>query len=217
MPTVGFDTVIDAIWRMTDEPRETDMSIADSTREGATDPLSSDIESTRHTIRQEVDDAKRRASNLGEAAGKEAHRLGDSLKAKAHHEAEKRKNETATHIDHFAEAVRHASDELAERDQSIVSRLVQEAAGSIESVARSIRTHSVDDMARSVSRFGLERPTAFLAGAVIAGIAIGRFAKASAERQRQRDLDSESDFEGGLPVARPLADRPAMGDDDAQR
>jgi ElaB/YqjD/DUF883 family membrane-anchored ribosome-binding protein len=142
------------------------------------------------TVRHEVDDARERASGALDRARSEAGKIGETVKSKAREEAERRKSETASHIDDFASSVRRAADDLADKDQSTAARFVQEAASGLESVSRSIRTHSIEDMARSVAQFGRERPTTFLAGAVLAGIAIGRFVKASAERTHYDDAPS---------------------------
>ena len=82
----------------------------------------------------------------------------------------------------FADAVRKAADKLGERDQGVAARLVGQAADGLEQAANSVSGASFDDMMGSVQRFARTNPAAFVGVAVLAGIALGRFAKASGER-----------------------------------
>lgn len=96
--------------------------------------------------------------------------------------AEQHKSAAAASMSDFAMAIRAASDELGKQDQGLAARVVREAADGLGKMSSAVSGSSVDEMIRSVTRFGRDNPAAFLTGAVLAGVALGRFAKASSER-----------------------------------
>lgn len=117
----------------------------------------------------------------------EARSAAETARSRATEEAAARKEDGARHIDAFAQAVRKAADELGTQDESVAAQFVREAAGGLETLSGTIRQKSVGEMVDSVSRFGRTNPTAFLGGALLAGIALGRFARASSERAHPAD------------------------------
>jgi hypothetical protein len=95
----------------------------------------------------------------------------------------------------FADAVRKAGDELASKDQSTVGRVVKQAADSLEGISRSLSEKRPEELLNSVRDFGRANPIAFVGGAVLFGLALGRFAKSSASRS---EYSGESrSFSGG--------------------
>jgi len=110
------------------------------------------------------------------------------------------------HLDDFASAVRRASDELSEHDQTLASQFVRQAAGGLESLSRSVDNTSFGDLVDSVRRFGRRNPAAFIGGAVLAGLALGRFARASS-----RQTDWEDDGEDWRSGREPYPARDANG------
>jgi len=129
-----------------------------------------------------ADEAKRKLEGAAETVKADAAAAKDDAAARAESMAEHGKETGAGHLDAFADAVRKAADELGEQDQSAAAQFVREAAGGLESLSGSLREKSVGDLVDSVSRFGRSNPTAFLGGALLAGVALGRFAQASGER-----------------------------------
>lgn len=121
------------------------------------------------------------AAAKDEAMARAGHAKDDAL-ARAESEAERTKEMGAGHLDAFADAVRKAADELGAHDESAAAQFVREAAGGLETLSGSLREKSVGDLVDSVSRFGRSNPTAFLGGALLAGVALGRFAQASGGR-----------------------------------
>ena len=80
----------------------------------------------------------------------------------------------------FAEVIRKAGDDLAERDQSLAGRLVKQAADGLEGLANAASTQRPEALLTAARAFGRANPMAFVAGSVLLGVALGRFAKSSA-------------------------------------
>ncbi len=83
-------------------------------------------------------------------------------------------------LDSLAGAVGAAAENLRENNQQGLSRYVTEIADSVASVANSLRNKSVDELVHDVEATARKNPALFIAGSVAIGLAIGRFARASA-------------------------------------
>lgn len=164
----------------------------------APDRAREDLDAARNRAGQEAGAAREEARKLGETVRQQAGDLAGKAKERAYEGAETGKETVAGGLDDFAAAVRKASDELGDRDQSMASKLVREVAGGLEDASRSIHGHSIEDLTRSVASFARRRPTTFLVGAALAGVALGRFARASGEHTSQDYGDSTSSS-GGRP------------------
>jgi hypothetical protein len=77
-------------------------------------------------------------------------------------------------------AIHGAADEV-EQELPQVAGFVHDAAAKLEGAAASLRERSVDDLVRSLNNFARKQPAAFFGGAVLAGFALSRFLKSSAE------------------------------------
>jgi ElaB/YqjD/DUF883 family membrane-anchored ribosome-binding protein len=128
--------------------------------------------------RQEADSARQELRHAGEAIRSEAQGIASTIRNKAMDGVESGKSALADSLDDFTAAIRKASDELDERDQQSAASLVREAASGLQHVTQAMKDRSVQDLAGSISTFARERPTMFFIGAALAGIALGRFARA---------------------------------------
>jgi hypothetical protein len=84
----------------------------------------------------------------------------------------------------FADALRQAGANLGQQDQSLVSGFVKQAADGLESVSRVVADKQPDEMLRAVRDFGRANPVTMIAASVLAGVALGRLARASGEHVR---------------------------------
>jgi len=125
--------------------------------------------------------AKAAVSQAGQALKQEAQTFATAAQDKARTEAQRR-TETATKtLGDFANAIRRAGDELAGADQSPAARLVGQAADGLENLSRNLAGKQPEELLDAVRDFGRRHPAAFIGGAVLAGIALGRFVRASEE------------------------------------
>ena len=124
-----------------------------------------------------------------------ARSLADQARERAASYADSQKHTITQHLDDFAEAIREAGEELSRNGQTTAADVVRQAAGGLESLSQSINEADIQDLVRSIRRFGRNNPTAFLGGAVLAGLALGRFARAS--RRPSGDGDAYSGSRAG--------------------
>jgi hypothetical protein len=76
-------------------------------------------------------------------------------------------------------ALRAASDHLANNDERNASKFALDAAGGLERLSSSLKQKPFGQVLEDVQSFGRQNPGVLLAGSVLAGLALGRFIKAS--------------------------------------
>ena len=134
-------------------------------------------EGTTGQLRQEaaglVADIKTEGAAVAEAAKDQA--LGF---------AEEQKQRGAEQAEGIARAVHGAADQLQETSPQI-ARYVQEAASAVDGLARGLRDSSPGQLMGQMEGLARRQPVAFFGAAVLAGFALARFAKSSAEEARQ--------------------------------
>ena len=105
----------------------------------------------------------------------------EAAKSAATERLDEQKRAASQSIDAFAKAVRRASEELSKQDQTVAARLIQEAAGGLEGLSRTLSQQSFGDMLGTVRDFGRRNPVALAGGAALLGMAIGRVARTAAD------------------------------------
>lgn len=145
----------------------------------------SDVKTTGATnsqIRQEavdaVEDVKAEGAGVAEAAKNQA--LGF---------AEEQKQRGAEHAEGIARAVHGAADQLQESSPQI-AHYVQEAASAMDGLARSLRDSSPGQLMGQMDDLARRQPVAFFGAAVLAGFALARFARSSAEEARHAGVQA---------------------------
>lgn len=118
-----------------------------------------------------------------------AQALGSQAKEQASSYVESGKGAVTESLEQFAQAIRKASDELSRQDQSMAAQMIRQAANGLEGLSRSIEGTEIDDVVRAARQFGRRNPTVLIGGAVLAGLALGRFARASSQRSSDWDDD----------------------------
>jgi hypothetical protein len=83
----------------------------------------------------------------------------------------------------FARAIESAAAELESRSPQIASR-VRGVADRVDGFSNNIRGRSIGELLTAARDLARSQPTAFIAGAVIAGFALSRFIKSSAAPQQ---------------------------------
>jgi hypothetical protein len=155
---------------------------------------------SKTAVRRRLDDA---GTTLKHEARTFAHVAQDRVRA----EAQRGTQAAGRTLGDFANAVRRAGDELGQADQSPASRLVLKAADGLETFSRSLADKDPGDLLNAVRDFGRRHPAAFIGGAVLAGLALGRFARSS-DRSNAADMETPSDLlsHEGVPDPVPSAD-----------
>jgi hypothetical protein len=119
----------------------------------------------------------------------EATSIGGKARALAEDKAESVKGDAASHMHGFADALKSASETLKEKQAGPASEMVSHAASGLEQLSRSLEGKSTGAMVESVRRFGRENPIGFLAGSMLAGFALVRFATAAPSSDEQTDTN----------------------------
>jgi hypothetical protein len=151
--------------------------------------------------------AKREASAAADLVGDAqsavtdtASSMSSSMMKQAAARGEKLQHDTADGLKAFADAVRDASDKLADRQPGMVTDLIRQAASGLESFSNTLHQKSASEMLDQVRDFGRRHPSAFIAGTVLAGFAIGRFVSTSGSQRRggmsERQMGSYSGRSG---------------------
>ncbi|HEY8572968.1 hypothetical protein [Phenylobacterium sp.] len=144
---------------------------------------------------------KEMASSAAQTVKQEAATFAADAKDKASQHIEQHKETATRTLGDFADAIRRAGEELSNKDQSVASRLVQQAADGLESFSRSVSDKRPEEMIEAVRDFGRRNPTAFIAGSVLVGVALGRFLRSSGSQSMEATFSAP----GGGPPAMPLA------------
>ena len=139
----------------------------------------SDLETDAVSANSRKAQAKELVGQAGDAIKAEAQSFASAAQQRVKAEAQRGTQVGAKTLGDFANAVRRAGDELAGSDQSPASHLVQQAADGLESLSRNLADKDPGDLLNAVRDFGRRNPAAFIGGAVLVGLAIGRFARAS--------------------------------------
>ena len=151
----------------------------------------SGLGAVQDTVARAKEEAARLSSEAARQAKAQARSLGEEAKERAARYAEGGKEAVTEHLDAFAQAIRKAGDELSERDQTMAAQVVRQAARGLEGLSRSVGGTTLEDVIDSVRRFGRSHPAAFIGGAVLAGLALGRFVRSSG---RPNPYDGEGDW-----------------------
>lgn len=164
----------------------------------------SDVESNSTGARLEA--VKDRVSEAGQSLKAEVRSFAGAAQERVTTEAQKGVQTAGKTLGDFANAVRRAGDELAGSDQNPAARLVGKAADGLEQFSRSLDGKDPSDLLDVVRDFGRRNPLAFVGGAVLVGLALGRFARAS----DRRGSEAVARLEGPTtpaPVTSPYMDR----------
>jgi hypothetical protein len=165
--------------------------------EHVADRARADAEAATTHARATADDVAATARSRTEELKERAHGVLDDAKERAQAAAGEQKNLAAERLTGFASALRHASSDLDEQGQSVVSGVVRQAADGLEHVSDAMRRNDVDDLVGNIEDFARRQPAVFIGGAVLAGFGIARFMKSSSERRRERGPAQRSGFEAG--------------------
>ena len=152
--------------------------------------LPADTASPSPSFKEQVGQARERVK--GEAAT-----FADNARQKAVGALEERQHKVTGAIGDFANAIRRAGDDLNEHNQGMAAQLLTRGADSLEGLSRTIDGKTPGEMLGAVRDFGRRHPVAFIGGAVLAGLAIGRFVRSSIPEENPDDGTFNYEAGGG--------------------
>ncbi len=125
------------------------------------------------------------ADSLG-AAKEELTGIASEVQHQAADQFEHHRDTASKSMTDFAAAIRKAGEELEQHDQSPVARLLNQGAQSLEGLSRSLMDKKPQELLEAARIFGRENPIAFGAGALLLGLAAGRFVRSSEQHIQSR-------------------------------
>jgi hypothetical protein len=131
------------------------------------------------------------ASKVAETAQEKALGLAATAEEKARQFAEEKKRQAAEQVDDVARAVEGVAAPL-ERAIPLVGTYVRSGASEIRRLSSTLRERSIDDLMDEAREFARRRPGAVLIGAIVTGVALARFMKASADRRSDKRMRREA-------------------------
>lgn len=167
------------------------------------DKLAAKIEETKSSAGAAVDKAAERAFETASDAA-------SSARDAAEKHAETARATAAEELTRTASALERAADGMDDGSGAMQRDLLREAAAGLTQVSKSIENKSVGQIAGELSDFGRENPAAFLGAAALAGFAIGRFVRSSAEGAASDRYGSAAPEGAPYGVARPSPPEPAV-------
>ena len=144
--------------------------------------VSGDAEHAKKRLKSETDAASRNFGEAKEAVSDKASSIGSEMKDEAMARGDEMKHQASEGLGEFAEALRDASDKLSSKQPGAITDLIGQAASGLEALSRSLERKSSGEMLDEVRNFGRRNPGGFIAGSVLAGFALGRFAGSSGKR-----------------------------------
>lgn len=109
--------------------------------------------------------------------------ITERIKQDGRQKIENTKRSAADQIDHFAQALTRAGEEL-NHSQPTLANYASQVASTVSNLASRLREGNMDDLISDTRELARRNPGMFLAGGVALGFALSRFLKASGEDMR---------------------------------
>jgi hypothetical protein len=110
------------------------------------------------------------------------------LKEDGRQTLEQRKRSAADRVDGIAQAIERTGAQFVENEPTLAD-LANRLAGTVGNLATRLREGSIDDLVEDTRTFARRNPWLFILGGVVAGFALARFVKASAQRRPGSEAD----------------------------
>jgi ElaB/YqjD/DUF883 family membrane-anchored ribosome-binding protein len=147
------------------------------------DTLQETKDQVRDTAQDALDEMKSQASSASDAAQRQAGDLVEQVRDAAESLLYEQKDRMAEAVHSFAEALHRAADELGREDKATAARYAEQAAEQIDRFSTTMRNQRLQDLVAAGEDFARRQPALFIAGAVAAGVLVGRLlARPTGER-----------------------------------
>lgn len=120
--------------------------------------------------------------NQPRSASRPSSGFAQRLKEDGWRTLEQRKRSAADRVEGIAQALGRSGAQFIESDESTLADLLNRLAGTVGNLATRLREGTFDDLVDDTRSFARRNPGLFLAAGLVAGFAVARFAKASAQR-----------------------------------
>ena len=176
---------------------------ADQAKHAASDA----VDSAKHAASDALDQGKRKASELKDQAVEQAKQTGSQLQSQVTQLVGDQKAKAADQIDGFAGAIRKAAQSLHEENDEALAGYADGAANAVEQARDYLRDRKPADLFHDLGGFIRRRPEWGLGGLFIAGLAAGRFLKASHNSSAPTSSSTSSSTGGSTYAGRGVGTR----------
>ena len=132
------------------------------------------------------------------------------LKEDGRRTLEQRKRSAADRVDGIAQALERTGAQFVENDESTLAELLNRLSGTVGNFATRLREGTLDDLVADTRSFARRNPGLFIAAGLVAGFAVARFVKASAQRSYEEE-EMEADEIPGAELS--TDDAPTLTDE----
>lgn len=133
--------------------------------------------------------------NQPRSASRPSSGFAQRLKEDGRRTLEQRKRSAADRVDGIAQALGRTGAQFVESEEPTLADLVNRLSGTVGNLATRLREGTIDDLVDDTRSFARHNPGLFIAAGVVAGFALARFVKASAQRSPQAAADLDDDAE----------------------
>lgn len=140
--------------------------------------------------------------NQPRSASRPSSGFAQRLKEDGRRTLEQRKRSAADRVDGIAQALERSGAQFVENDQPTLAELLNRISGTVGNLATRLREGTVDDLVADTRSFARRNPGLFVAAGLVAGFAVARFVKASAQRSPAEAAfdDAESSTDDAAPT-----------------
>lgn len=150
-------------------------TVKETARE-ARDTMRETARQTKDTLRVKAGEVKSKVSELGAKVKEHGQDYVDDQKAR-----------TADRIEGYSDTVREASERMKREQDPNIAHYTRLMADKLDQAAQYVRNCEVNDLRREAEILARNHPAVFFGGMFVAGLAIARFVKASAEHTTDSD------------------------------
>ena len=141
--------------------------------------------------------AKEQAKNLASEAKDQTVKVAEQARDHVHELVGQQKDQAADRLGSLAGALREAGRKLNEGEQGgDFGRYADRAAEQVERLSTYLRDNDLRGFVRDTESFARRRPEVFLGGALLAGLALARFLKASSPNRGYDGYDRGGNWTG---------------------
>lgn len=130
--------------------------------------------------------------NQSRSASRPTSGFTQRLKEDGRRTLEDRKRSAADRVDGIAQALERTGAQFTENDEPTLAELISRLSGTVGNLATRLREGTVDDLVDDTRAFARRNPGLFIAAGVLAGFAVARFVKASAQRPLAADEELDA-------------------------
>lgn len=164
----------------------------------STNALGEPADSSRMDSGQAAQGMRERASEVRRDVLDRAVEKKDELKQRATGALDERRTSAAHRVNAISRALTGAAESLRDNGEPQLSDWVRQAATQVERVVDYLEGKPVDGMVTDLEDMARRHPALFMGGTYAAGLALGRFLRASSPQPRSADNGALLGYEGSM-------------------